>query len=162
MTTPQSRPRFAPGRLGGRLALAIVAIGLLVIALGWNGAAGNLAGSAQVPYLLSGGFAGLAIVVFGSAFMVAQSAREDRQRLEGVLLQLLAAQEAAGTGVSSVPSDVDGLFAAGTASYHVPGCRLIDGREEISYVTAAEAQASDLKPCRVCQPELATTNVTIR
>jgi hypothetical protein len=156
MTSPQPRPRFAPGRLGGRIALGIVAVGLLAIALGWNGAAGNLQGAAQVPYLLSGGFAGLAIVVFGSAFMVAQSAREDRQRIEGLLVQLLEAQQAAGGGVSTVPSDVDGLFAAGTASYHVPGCRLVDGREEISYVTAAEAQASDLKPCRVCQPEAAT------
>ena len=161
MTTPQSRPRFAPGRLGGRLALAIVAIGLLVIGLGYNGIAGNLQPAAQFPYLISGGFAGLAIVVFGSAFMVAQSAREDRQRLEGILTQLLEAQEHAGNGVSAaVPSDVDGLFAAGTASYHVPGCRLIDGREEISYVTADEAQAADLKPCRVCQPQ--TTNVTLR
>ena len=161
MTSPQPSPRFAFGRLGGRIALGIVAIGLLVIALGYNGIAGNLQPAAQFPYLISGGFAGLAIVVFGSAFMVAQSAREDRQRLEGVLQQLLAATEAAGTGVSHVPSDVDGLFAAGTASYHVPGCRLVDGREEISYVTADEAQASDLKPCRVCQPEL-SSNVTIR
>jgi hypothetical protein len=89
-----------------------------------------------------------------------QSAREDRQRIEGVLLQLLEAQQAAGAGVGAVPSDVDGLFAAGTASYHVPGCRLVDGREEISYVTAAEAAAGGLKPCRVCQPE--STNVTVR
>lgn len=160
MTTPQSRPRFAPGRLGGRLALAIVAIGLLVIALGYNGIAGNLQPAAQFPYLISGGFAGLAIVVFGSAFMVAQSAREDRQRLEGILMQLLEVQEHTGTGTTTVPSDVDGLFAAGTASYHVPGCRLIDGREELSYVTAAEAEAALLKACRVCQPQ--TTNVTIR
>jgi methylphosphotriester-DNA--protein-cysteine methyltransferase len=29
-------------------------------------------------------------------------------------------------------------------------------------VTAAEAAARDLKPCRVCQPESATTNVTVR
>ncbi|MCW2573106.1 MAG: hypothetical protein JWO88_3164, partial [Frankiales bacterium] len=63
--------------------------------------------------------------------------------------------------MGSVPSDVDGLFAAGTASYHVPGCRLVDGREEVTYVTAAEAAARDLKPCRVCQPETAT-NVTVR
>jgi hypothetical protein len=161
MTSPQSRPRFAPGRLGGRLALAIVAVGLLVIALGYNGISGNIQPPAQFPYLISGGFAGLAIVVFGSAFMVAQSAREDRQRLEGVLLQLLEAQQANGSGMGTVPSDVDGLFAAGTASYHVPGCRLVDGREEVTYVTAAEAAARDLKPCRVCQPETAT-NVTVR
>jgi hypothetical protein len=161
MTSPQSRPRFAPGRLGGRLALAIVFLGLVVILLGYNGISGNIQPAAQFPYLISGGFAGLAVVVFGSAFMVMQSAREDRQRLEGVLMQLLEAQQAAGGG-SHVPSDVDGLFAAGTASYHVPGCRLVDGREEISYVTAEEAQAADLKPCRVCQPQLAGTNVTVR
>jgi hypothetical protein len=161
MTSPQSRPRFAPGRLGGRLALAIVFLGLVVILLGYNGISGNIQPAAQFPYLISGGFAGLAVVVFGSAFMVMQGAREDRQRIEGVLMQILEAQQAAGGGHSSVPSDVDGLFAAGTASYHVPGCRLVDGREEINYVTAAEAQAADLKPCRVCQPELAT-NVTVR
>jgi hypothetical protein len=161
MTSPQSGPRFAFGRLGGRLALGIVFLGLIVILLGWNGISGNIQPAAQFPYLLSGGFAGLAVVVFGSSFMVMQSAREDRQRIEGILLQLLEAQQAAGGGAGSVPSNVDGLFAAGTASYHVPGCRLVDGREEISYVTGAEAQASGLKPCRVCQPE-AATNVTIR
>ena len=160
MTTPQSRPRFAPGRLGGRLALGIVAIGLLVIALGYNGIAGNLILAAQLPYILSGGFVGISLVVFGSAFMVAQSAREDRQRLEGLLLQLIDAQQGGSGGLGSVPSDVDGLFAAGTASYHVPGCRLVDGREEVTYVTAAEAASRDLKPCRVCQPE--STNVTVR
>ena len=158
MTTPQSRPRFAPGRLGGRLALGIVAIGLLVIALGYNGIAGNLILAAQLPYILSGGFVGISLVVFGSAFMVAQSAREDRQRLEGLLLQLIDAQQGGSGGLGSVPSDVDGLFAAGTASYHVPGCRLVDGREEVSYVTGAEAASRSLTPCRVCKPEGATVS----
>jgi hypothetical protein len=162
MTSPQPRPRVQFGRLGGRLSLFVVALGLLAIALGWNGAAGNLVQSAQTPYLLSGGFAGLAIVIFGSALMVTQSAREDRQRLEGLLLQLIDVQQTGTTAMGSVPSDVDGLFAAGTASYHVPGCRLVDGREEVSYVTASEAAARDLKPCRVCQPESAGTNVTVR
>lgn len=161
MTSPQPRPRIAFGRLGGRVGLGIVLLGLLVILLGYNGAAGNLDLRAQLPYIVSGGFVGIALVIFGSAFMIVQSAREDRQRLEGVLMQLLDAQQSAGTGLGSVPSDVDGLFAAGTASYHLPGCRLVDGREEVGYVTAAEASARDLTPCRVCQPEGAP-KVTIR
>lgn len=149
------------GKLGNKLALAVIFAGFVAILIGWNGVAGNIDLRAQIPYIASGGLGGLGLIIAGAALMVSQSAREDRQRLEGVLLQLVEAQQAAGTGVASVPSDVDGLFAAGTASYHVPSCRLVDGREEISYVTAAEAAGSGLKPCRVCQPEPAT-NVTIR
>ena len=144
--------RFQPGKLGGLLSIAFVGIGLLVIALGYNGAAGNLNLAAQTPYLLSGGFVGLSFVVFGTGLMINQSAREDRQRLEGVLLQLLDAQLEGKPAGAAVPAGVDGLFVAGAASFHVPGCRLVDGREEVSYVTAAEAQAKDLKACRVCQP----------
>ncbi|MDX6200420.1 MAG: hypothetical protein QOJ79_3571 [Actinomycetota bacterium] len=146
------------GKLGSKLALAIIFVGFVGILVGWNGTAGNLVLAAQIPYIVSGGLGGVALVIVGAALMVTQNARQDRQRLEGVLMQLVEAQQGTGSGV--VPSDVDGLFAAGTASYHVPGCRLVDGREEVTYVTAAEAAARDLKPCRVCQPEHAT-NVTV-
>jgi hypothetical protein len=155
--------RYSPGKLGGIVSLVFVGLGLLFIGLGYNGAAGNLNVAAQFPYLISGGFLGLSLVVFGTGLMINHGAREDRQRMEGVLLQLLDAQPGvAGAVGSGVPSDADGLFAAGAASFHRPGCRLVDGREEITYVTAAEAAAKDLKPCRVCQPENATTNVTVR
>ena len=154
--------RYSPGKLGGLLALALVGVGLLLIGLGYNGMASNTAVAAQMPYLLSGGLLGLALVVFGSALMVNHSAREDRQRMEGVLQQLLEVQQDAGLG-ARVPAGADGLFAAGTSSYHRPGCRLVDGREEVAYVTAEEAAARDLKPCRVCHPEQAatSTNVTL-
>jgi len=148
------------GKLGSKLALLFMFIGLAAILVGWNGAAGNISVAAQLPYIVSGGMAGVSFVIIGAAVMITQNAREDRQRLEGLLLQLVDAQHAA--GVDRVPSDADGLYAAGTASYHVPTCRLVDGREEVSYVTADEAAARDLKPCRVCQPEAATTNVTVR
>ena len=150
------------GKLGSKLALVFIFIGLAAILLGWNGAAGNLDLRAQLPYIVSGGMIGIAFVIVGAALMVTQSAREDRQRLESLLLQLVDAQHAAAGSVDRIPSDADGLYAAGTASYHLPTCRLVDGREEVSYVTAAEAAARDLKPCRVCQPEAATTTVTIR
>ena len=152
--------RYSPGKLGGLLSLALVGVGLLLIGLGYNGMASNTAVAAQMPYLLSGGLLGLALVVFGSALLVNHSAREDRQRMEGVLQQLLEVQQD-GLG-ARVPAGADGLFAAGTSSYHRQGCRLVDGREEVAYVTAEEAQARDLKPCRVCHPEQATsTNVTL-
>jgi hypothetical protein len=150
---------YSPGKLGGVLSLSFVGLGLLLIALGYNGAAGHRLLAAQTPYLISGGFLGLAVVVFGTGLMINQSAREDRQRMEGVLQQLLDAQLAATGASTRAPADANGLFAAGTASFHVPTCRLVDGREEVSYVTAAEAASRDLKACRVCQPE--ATNVTV-
>jgi hypothetical protein len=151
--------RFQPGRAGLPLAIGFMALGLVLIGIGYNGAAGHLDLRAQFPYLLSGGFVGLSLVVIGSAMLINQGAREDRSRMEGILQQLLDAQLAATGASTRAPADANGLFAAGTASFHVPTCRLVDGREEVSYVTAAEAASRDLKACRVCQPE--ATNVTV-
>jgi len=148
----------SPGNYGRALGYVIVLIGFAVIGLGYNGIAGSLLDiRAQLPYLISGGFLGLAIVSFGVGLIINASAREDRSRLEGVLLQLLDAQQM-GSAPTRVPSSADGLFAAGAASYHRPDCRLVDGREEVSYVTGAEAASRSLTPCRVCKPEGATVS----
>ena len=54
------------------------------------------------------------------------------------------------------PANLAGLVVAGSASYHTPGCKLVDGREEVTYLTPEEAKARWLSPCRVCQPETAS------
>jgi hypothetical protein len=146
----------SPAHYGRALGYVIALLGFGVIGLGYNGIAGSLLDTrAQLPYLISGGFLGLAIVLFGVGLIINASAREDRSRLEGVLLQMLELQQA-GAPASTVPASADGLYAAGTASYHRQDCRLVDGREEISYVTASEAASRSLTPCRVCKPEGAT------
>lgn len=165
------------GQFGAKLAVILIGLGLLAIAGGWNGAASQKSLLFAFPYLLSGGLIGLALVITGAALMVAQSAREDRARLEAKFDALLDALHTSG-GVSAGPAtgpiatgprtatgapiDVSGLVVAGSASYHVPGCRLVDGREDVNYLTPAEARTRDLKPCRVCQPESATTPVTVQ
>lgn len=147
----------SPGYYGRLAGYVIVLVGFLVIGLGYNGIAGALLDTrAQLPYLISGGFLGLAIVVFGVGLIINASAREDRSRLEGVMVQLLELQQA-GSSATHVPASADGLFAAGAASYHRPDCRLVDGREEIGYVTAAEAATRSLTPCRVCKPDVAAS-----
>lgn len=156
------RPGVSFGALGGKAGLALAGLGLLAIGIGWNGAAGQLALLGQVPYLISGGMLGLALVVLGAAMLVVQSAREDRAMLEAKLDLLAEAVLEAGGRRADAPGDVSGLVVAGTASYHVPGCRLVDGREETTYLTPVEAGERGLKACRVCQPETATTEVTVR
>lgn len=158
MTNPQQSPRYSPGRLGGRLGLGVVALGFVAIGLGYNGAAGTIALAAQLPYLVSGGLIGVSLVILGGALLIVQAGREDRQRLETLLLQLVEAGGLTGglggtAGAPAlVPSDVEGLFAAGSASFHRPDCRLVEGRDDVNYLTGAEATATGLKACRVCQP----------
>ncbi len=153
-----TQPQF--GKFGGKAGLVLAGIGIIAIGIGWNGAAGQLTLLGQIPYILSGGLIGLALVILGAAMLVVQNAREDRARLEAKL-DLLAEAFSTGGGASAprldqhAPADASELVVAGTASYHVPGCRLVDGRDETTYLTPAEAQASDLKACRVCQPESA-------
>jgi hypothetical protein len=160
-----NQPGFQFGKFGGKAGLILAAAGLVAIGVGWNGAAGQLTVLAQIPYVLSGGLIGISLVILGAAMLVVQGAREDRARLEAKL-DLLTDALGAGGGAHGLaapaPQDASGLVIAGTASYHVPGCRLVDGREETAYLTPEEAQAGNLKPCRVCQPEDASTTITAR
>ena len=172
-------PRLGAAGFGGGLGLCIVALGLLAIGLGWNGMAGgggevngvpNL--NAQLPWLISGGILGLALVVFGTAMIVVQNARTDRARLEAKLDELVEAMgrnataaptpypsgpiTAAAPTLASAPAATTnvttGVFVAGPSAYHRPDCRLVQGRDDVEYLSAADAAARDLKPCRVCKP----------
>ncbi|MDQ1685186.1 MAG: hypothetical protein QOC82_1923 [Frankiaceae bacterium] len=159
---PASGPRFTfrPAAWGGGLGLVVIAGGLIVIGIGWNGAAGaggQVGGvtdlRAQLPWLLSGGLLGLALVVFGAALVIVHNARVDRSRLEVKLDELVDAVAKAGAGgAGATPSSAAGLYVAGGASYHRPDCRLVGGRDDVRYVTLAEANAAQLMPCRVCRP----------
>jgi len=57
-------------KVGG---VALVVVGFLVILVGWWGASGSTQPSAQLPYLLSGGFLGLGLVALGAALLVRAS-----------------------------------------------------------------------------------------
>jgi hypothetical protein len=91
------------GRSGTRLGLGVVGLGLVIIGIGWNGAAG--AGGevnhvpvvqAQLPWLLSGGFLGLGVVVLGAAMMIANAYRETEARTAARLEALLETLERQG------------------------------------------------------------------
>jgi hypothetical protein len=161
-----SLSRFRASGLGGGLALGTIAIGLLVIGIGWNGMAGgggevngvpNL--NAQLPWLISGGILGLALVVFGAAMLVVHNARADRARLEAKLDELVDALSRSG-GASATPYPAapaaggtpTGVFIAGASAYHDPSCRLVQGRDDVAYVTAGDAEVQKLRACRICKP----------
>jgi len=126
--------------------------------LGWNGAASYDRVPAQFPYLISGGVAGLGLMIVGAAVMVVQSHREDRAALQDGLAEVREAIEQLQRVVAGADADVDGSVIAGPTSYHVVGCRLLEGRTGLPRMSEADAAAAGLAPCRVCmraEPETA-------
>ena len=80
-------------QLGGQAAIGLAVVGFLLIFLGWNGAATYDREPAQLPYVISGGIAGLAVVVIAAALMVVNAQRQDRAALLNGLAELKEAME---------------------------------------------------------------------
>jgi hypothetical protein len=135
--------------LGGKLGLLFCVAGLALIWAGWNGAATYNDIRKQFPYLISGGIAGLALVVIGVGLMVIQSQRADRVELEANLNELRLILERM-TGAPATNGSADpALVVAGPNAYHRPGCKLVAGRD-LQKMTPDQASAAGLEPCRVC------------
>ena len=153
------------GRLGGKLGIAVCLLGFLLIYLGWNGAASFNDSRQQFPYLISGGIAGLALVIVGAALLLIESTRAERAELQATLLELRDALSTVGGDVHTVASrpllvdgSGDGVVVAGASSYHRPSCRLVEGRDELDVLDVAEADDRGLSPCRICTPASPSDN----
>src|SRR5687768_9100670 len=82
-----------------------IVIGFALIGLGWNGAASVDYTQGQLPYLISGGVAGLAFVFYGSAALVvralkkgSQSQREQLEEITQTLHRVASAMTVSGNG----------------------------------------------------------------
>jgi hypothetical protein len=125
--------------------------GLIVILLGWYGAARTSYDFQQVPYLISGGILGAAMVVAGGflyfGYWLTKLVHENqRQRAElGRLIEVLEAK-------LSLPSATaaGGLVATATGSLvHRADCALVKDKPGLRSVQAGQR---GLRPCQVCQP----------
>jgi hypothetical protein len=152
--------------IGGQAGLAVGILGFLLIFLGWNGAATYDRVPAQFPYLISGGIAGLSLVVIAGALVVVNAQRQDRAALLNGLAELKEAVErmslataggvggggesAAATLARLEAAEREGLVVAGPTTYHRPTCRLLEGRGVLPTVTVDVAVERGLDPCRAC------------
>ena len=144
--------RFA-SMLGGKLGVAVIAVGFVAIFLGWNGAASFNDLRQQFPYLISGGLAGLALVVVGAALLVVDGARSDRAALQASLEELRHAIEAAGasSASASIVATGEAPVVLGASSFHTPSCRMVQGRD-MPLGSREEAVADGKAACRICTP----------
>jgi len=88
------------------VAIAMMAVGFLLIVLGWNGAASYDTTQQQLPYIISGGLAGIALIASGLTLMVVMELRRNSATLEARLIALTDTLES----MRSTPSgDVGGM-----------------------------------------------------
>ena len=143
-------------RLGRLLGLATVAAGFIVIGKAWDGAASKNFITGQFPYLISGGFLGLGLIVTGTTLMRLATERAERQVLTAKFdeMALLLGRNLARLGISSNgtgPEDAAQVVAGATV-YHRPECKILQGKRALTRLTLEQAAAEGLAPCRVCNP----------
>ena len=146
----------------------LVGIGGLVILFGYLGVANEAIVAKQLPYLISGGIGGVALVAVGTYFLGTEEIRRDSGRLDrlermvGELHAVLlagaadrvgpATPEPATNGSGPDPSTSGFKMLAGSDRYHQDGCPAIEGKEGVTHVAASTVRRRSLTPCPLCEP----------
>lgn len=136
---------------GGVLAV----LGLVAIVIGWYGTAHTAYSFEQMPYLISGGLLGVALVFLGGfiyfAYWVTRLVRESReqaQRAADLLEQITFSLNGSSNGHKVVAA---GSFVATRSGnlFHRRDCQVVAGKPGLRTVSAS---ARGLTPCAICDP----------
>lgn len=139
---------FDPSRRPVQIAISLAAGGFVLIILGWNGAAEVDFTQGQIPYLISGGVAGLALVLVGVALLVIHEMKQTTAHILGAL-ERVAEAGATATGPTAVPGSGPTVV-AGRATFHLPTCRLVIERDDLQTMSHDAALDRGLAGCRIC------------
>ena len=132
----------------------LVGTGLVALVAGWFGVSGNALVAKQLPYVVSGGLAGIALVFLGGVVLGLHDLGRMARRVDAVEKQvddlhrvlLEKARE------FEAPEN-DGMVTVLTGSevFHRPGCSVVNGKERLRTMSAVEAATAGLAPCKLCQ-----------
>jgi hypothetical protein len=162
----------------------LTGIGLLAIFLGWFGLSGQALVAKQLPFLISGGIGGIALVAIGAVILGTEDLRKDSGRLDRLEKQiaqlhavLLARADAPDVSLAEAeeesarhsngkherdlygpePGDEELVALPGAATFHRPGCAMVEGKPELETISEDVVRDEGLKPCRLCDPVLSGT-----
>ncbi|HZC73409.1 MAG TPA: hypothetical protein VE442_22120 [Jatrophihabitans sp.] len=138
----------------------LMPLGLFAIFLGWYGVAHTKYQYDQLPYVVSGGLLGLALVFLGGfvyfgAWLarIGNEQRESSRQLTDAVLTLVDLMGQQGGSGRTAMQDGAQLVLAGTGStVHRRDCPLIAHRDDLHPLTGNDAA---LGTCRVCKPDFA-------
>jgi hypothetical protein len=137
----------------------LMPLGVVLILLGWAGAARTPLPFEQTDYLISGGILGLALVTAGGftyfAYWQTVRIRESRAQAADLtsalnrLEALLSGGATAGGRTVAAPKQQTFVATATGSIFHRPDCAAVAGRQDLTKVDAAKTK---LRPCRICTP----------
>ena len=150
----------------------LVGVGLLLVLMGYLGISRESLVAKQLPYLISGGILGLALVGFGAMLVGTEDLKRTQERIDhledlvadlhAVLLSrpdappISSNGESAGQQAPSSKAAVTLMALPGGQSYHRADCSMIEGKREAKPITTGAARRQGLKPCRLCEPQTAS------
>jgi hypothetical protein len=151
----------------------IAPLGLLIILIGWWGAARTGLLFEQVPYLISGGLFGLALVFLGAFFYFAhwltELVKEHRSQSAAVVDAIRAVEArladlavagpiangstaavaaAVAAGPSATEPEVELVATSRGTMAHLPTCTVVAGKPDLRLV----GDGAGLELCRLCRP----------
>lgn len=154
----------------------LLPLGLVLVVLGWQGASHTPLVFEQIPYLLSGGVLGLALVFVGGfvyfaywqSVMIRDSRTQQSEltqalgRIESLLASGARVTDSLGGSTnglsqgSSINADRGFVATQSGSMLHRGDCAVVIGRDNLRIIAVDSAEASALLPCRICEP-LATS-----
>jgi hypothetical protein len=143
----------------------LMPLGLIAIFLGWYGVAHTKYQYDQLPYVVSGGLLGLALVFLGGFLYfgawlarISLEQRDSSRQLADAMLQLvdLVGRQQGGSAPARPAADeaagADLVLAGNGSTVHRRDCPLIAHRDDLHPIPGHH---SGLGTCRVCRPEFA-------
>jgi len=138
-------------------ALAMLVLGIVLVILGWYGAAHTNILTEQIPYLISGGLLGMALIivagVIGSSASLERENREVRRDLARALGAERVEQFVANPGPRRSSAGNGRVYVVpGGRSFHVAGCPIVEGKDGTE-LELSEALRAGFATCKLCGPD---------
>jgi hypothetical protein len=153
-------PALRPARLALYLGIALIVVGAIVLYRGYDGAAHNPLVQAQMPYLISGGLFGIALMMLGGislgVYVVLRVQADLRGELNTVresvdqLADTMARRAISNGAGTSTNGFV--MVTRGSSTYHRPECSLVQRSGHASPVSKTDAAERGSSACRICRP----------
>jgi hypothetical protein len=158
-------PSEGGSRLNVEQVLAVVSaillpLGLLMIILGWYGAAHTPYLFEQVPYLISGGLLGLGFAIVGGlvyfgSWLARSSAQQrvNNEEMTALLREIRDEMRSAPVAAPRTPPGTNGnapfVATARGGMLHRVECSVVAGREDLLPIGSS---GDGLSPCTLCRP----------